>query len=281
MKVREFKKEFTERLEKEFPPEEVQSFFNILAEAFLGMSRLQLALTPEKELSPEEMRKFQDALQRLEQHEPVQYITGETEFFGMKFRVNKNVLIPRPETEELVEWMVENLSSFRSDVNILDIGTGSGCIAISLAKQLPQVKVTAWDISDAALETAKKNAELNNVNVAFEKVDVLKVSKMSKNFDVIVSNPPYVRELEKQEMHRNVLEFEPEGALYVKDEDPLLFYRKIAELAGENSGVELVFFEINEYFGEETAALLKAKNFRSTLKKDIFGAERMLRGKRS
>ncbi len=280
MNLKAFKKDFVTRLEKEFPPQEVQSFFNILAEAYMGMSRLQLALEPEKELSPDELKQLSNALQRLEQHEPVQYITGETEFFGMRFQVNKNVLIPRPETEELVEWMLEDLNSFRRDLKILDIGTGSGCIAIALAKNLPQAKVTAWDISEAALETAKKNAALNEVAVTFEKVDVLGVSKMPKNFDVIVSNPPYVRELEKKEMHSNVLNFEPAGALYVQNEDPLLFYRKICELAAMTSGEIAVYFEINQYLGQETAALLQQKNFHTSLKKDIFGNDRMLRGKR-
>lgn len=280
MKIRDFKKDFVERLEKEFPREEVQSFFNILAEAFLGLSRLQLALSPEEELSKEDLQKLQQALHRLEQHEPVQYITGETEFFGMKFLVNKNVLIPRPETEELLEWILDDLKPFRRDLNILDIGTGSGCIAVTLAKQLPQARITAWDISETALDTAKKNAKLHAVNVDFQKVDVLRIQKIRERFDLIVSNPPYVRELEKQGMHRNVLDFEPEGALYVKNEDPLLFYRKISELAAGNSEEISVYFEINQYLGQETAALLQQKNFHTSLKKDIFGKDRMLRGKR-
>ena len=280
MKIRDFKKDFVERLEKEFPREEVQSFFNILAEAFLGLSRLQLALSPEEELSKEDLQKLQQALHRLEQHEPVQYITGETEFFGLKFLVNKNVLIPRPETEELLEWILDDLKPFRRDLNILDIGTGSGCIAVTLAKQLPQARITAWDISETALDTAKKNAKLHAVNVDFQKVDVLRIQKIPERFDLIVSNPPYVRELEKQGMHRNVLDFEPEGALYVKNEDPLLFYRKISELAVGNSEEISVYFEINQYLGQETAALLQQKNFHTSLKKDIFGKDRMLRGKR-
>ena len=281
MKITDFKKDFVERLEKEFPREEVQSFFNILAEAFLGMTRLQIALEPEKELSGAKLQQLQEALQRLEQHEPVQYITGETEFFGLKFRLNRNLLIPRPETEELVEWILEDLGNTEnSKLKILDIGTGSGCIAVALAKNLPEAQITAWDISEAALVTAKENAQLNAVKVNFERVDILQVDEIEENFDIIVSNPPYVRELEKQEMHRNVLNFEPAGALYVKDLDPLVFYRKICELAASNSTTATVYFEINQYLGLETKALLEDKNFQSTLKKDIFGADRMLRGRK-
>ena len=281
MEVGEFRKEFTERLEKEFSKEEVQSFFNILSEAFLNMSRLQVALNMKKELSSEEEQMMRQGLHRLEQHEPVQYITGETEFFGLPFKVNRNVLVPRPETEELVQWILEDLKEGTNrTIKILDIGTGSGCIAISLAKQLPQAKITGWDISEAALKIAKENADRNEVKVNFEQVDVLKLAKIPQHFDVIVSNPPYVRELEKQEMHRNVLEHEPSGALYVKDEDPLLFYRKISKLAASNPSTVAVYFEINQYLGEETRALLEEKNFHTSLKKDIFGADRMLRGKK-
>jgi release factor glutamine methyltransferase len=244
----------------------------------VGLSRLDLALDRERELSEAEEEKLNAALQRLRQHEPIQYITGKTEFYGLSFSVNKNVLIPRPETEELVEWILEDCKH-QEQLNILDIGTGSGCIAISLAKNLPNSKVTAFDISDEAIKVAQGNAELNEVEVAFLKKDILAVDFLSGKFDIIVSNPPYVRELEKKDMQRNVLEHEPATALYVKDEDPLLFYRKIADLADQNLVPKgKLYFEINQYLGKETEVLLTEKNFQTRLKKDIFGVDRMLRG---
>ena len=277
MKITAFKNHFFDTLAGEYSKEEIGSFFNILTEDFLGLSRLDIALKPDKELSGEEEGKLNTALQRLKQHEPVQYITGHTEFFGLNFQVNRDVLIPRPETEELVEWVIQDLKGKK--VNILDIGTGSGCIAIALAKNLPKAKVTAVDISPGALTVAKSNSQKNEVEVEFLELDILAADNFSRSFDVIVSNPPYVRELEKKQMQRNVLEHEPGTALYVKDEDPLLFYRKITTLAAENlsSGGKL-YLEINQYLGKETEALLKQKNFQTTLKKDIFGAERMLKG---
>ena len=281
MKLARFKEKFTKSLKEEYPLQEVNSFFNLLTEAFLGMTRLQVALDPEKEVSAMEQQNLEDALHRLKQHEPIQYILGETEFFGLTFKVDENVLIPRPETEELVEWILADAKNLeQSEIQILDIGTGSGCIAISLAKHLPNAKVAAIDISEGALETAKKNAEINKVNVEFLQQDILVAETLPAKYDIIVSNPPYVRELEKKEMQANVLDNEPAGALYVKDEDPLVFYRKITALAKENlkKGGTL-YFEINQYLGEETKALLTNNYFTASLKKDIFGNDRMLKGK--
>lgn len=283
MLLKEFKTYFIVELEKEYPKEEVQSFFNLLTEAFLKMSRLEVALDPEKELSEAEVSKLKDALQRLQKHEPIQYIIGETEFFGLPFKVNPAVLIPRPETEELVQWIMDDASKKgKRDLNILDIGTGTGCIAISLARNLPDARVSAVDISEGALSTAKENAKLNGVEITFLQKDILNTESLEKKFDVIVSNPPYVRNLEKQDMQRNVLEFEPEKALYVRDEDPLIFYRKISELAKDALHPEgALYFEINQYLGAETEAILKKKNFQTQLKKDIFGVDRMLKGVKS
>lgn len=282
MLLLQFKKQFIESLSGEYPEGEVNSFFNLLSEKFLGMSRLEVALDPKKELSGDELVKFHEATERLMKHEPIQYILGETEFFGLPFKVSKDVLIPRPETEELVEWILADLEERRSEnLKLLDIGTGSGCIAISLAKKLPKAQITAIDISEAALQTARLNAIRNEVQVKFVKQDILSTRSLSCNYDVIVSNPPYVRELEKKEMQRNVLENEPAAALYVNDEDPLIFYDRIAALAGD-SLVETgsLYFEINQYLGAETAALLTKYYFSSSLKKDIFGNDRMLRGQR-
>lgn len=282
MLLKEFRSKFTNELQGEFPKEEIQSFFNILTESFLKMSRLDVALDPEKKLSETQLDQFGDALLRLKKHEPIQYITGETQFFGLNFKVNKSVLIPRPETEDLVLWILDDFNERKEELKILDIGTGSGCIAVSLAKNLLQAKITAIDISVEAIDTARENAELNQVEIDFKQADILQMTELPEQYDVIVSNPPYVRELEKEDMQRNVLEFEPETALYVKDHDPLLFYEKISELAVnslKNKGA--VYFEINQYLGEETEKILIGKNFRTILKKDIFEVDRMLKGTRA
>ena len=281
MLLLDYKKEFIKTLENEYPLEEVNSFFNIIIEHYLGITRLELALDPKKEISQKGHQNFNEILLRLQQHEPIQYILGETSFFGLKFQVNNNVLIPRPETEELVSWILSDLSENNTEtsLNILDIGTGSGCIAISLAKNLPLAKLTALDISKPALEMAARNAEMNGVEVQFKNEDVLHLNSLPGTFDLIVSNPPYVRDLEKKEMHRNVLENEPDKALYVRDADPLIFYRKITSLANEGlkrGGV--LYFEINQYFAEETEQLMKDSGFETTVKKDIFGNFRMIKG---
>jgi release factor glutamine methyltransferase len=277
----DYKKEFIKTLKNEYPLEEVISFFNIVMEQYLGLTRLELALGPNKEISLEEKQDFNRILLRLQRHEPIQYILGEASFFGLKFKVDNNVLIPRPETEDLVSWILSDLSDNDpvTSLNILDIGTGSGCIAISLAKNLPQAKLTALDISKPALEMAAKNAKLNGVEVQFINEDVLNLNSIPGTFDIIVSNPPYVRDLEKKEMHRNVLENEPSQALYVRDTDPLIFYKQITILAkkGLKSG-GLLYFEINQYLAEETEQLMKDSGFETIVKKDIFGNFRMIKG---
>ncbi len=188
-------------------------------------------MNPENKISAEDSENFQKALLRLKDHEPIQYILGETEFYGLPFKVNNHTLIPRPETEELVSWILDNSEFKFQDSELLDIGTGSGCIAISLAKNLSNSKISALDVSEEALKIAKQNATLNKVGVEFFQTDILKIKTLPKQYNVIVSNPPYVRELEKKQMQQNVLKYEPDSALYVKDEDPLLFYRTISQLA--------------------------------------------------
>jgi release factor glutamine methyltransferase len=220
-------------------------------------------------------------LSKLKKEIPIQYILGETEFFDLKFKVNNKVLIPRPETEELIEWVLKNskLKTQNSKLNILDIGTGSGCIAISLAKNLPNAEVYAIDISSEAIKIAQKNAEINKVSVNFIETDILKIEELQYTFDIIVSNPPYVRELEKEKMHQNVLANEPHLALFVENDNPLLFYDKIADLAKsyltKNGNL---YFEINQYLGKETVDLLKSKGFNTIeLKKDLFDVDRMIK----
>jgi release factor glutamine methyltransferase len=224
--------------------------------------------------------RWETVLSELKKEKPIQYILGETEFYGLRFRVNENTLIPRPETEELVELIISDnqITKNTNSLTILDIGTGSGCIAISLAKNLSNAKVSAIDVSEKALEMAKKNAEINEVNVNFILADVLKISTLQEKYDVIVSNPPYVRNLEKHEIKPNVLEFEPHLALFVEDDDALIFYRKIAELALKNvSENGKLYFEINQYLGKETVELLENLGFKNVkLIKDIYENDRMI-----
>lgn len=284
MLIQEFKRHFFSELSNFYPETEIQSFFPILVEFKLHLSRIQLALEHNFELDNDDLDFLQTALLKLKNQFPIQYIVGETAFYGLMFKVDKNVLIPRPETEELVEWIVQNLPAGRqiqnnNSIKILDVGTGSGCIAISLAKNLPNAEVSAIDIAEEALDVAKNNAALNQVIIDFMLADILKIEKLATNFDIIVSNPPYVRELEKSQMQQNVLSNEPHIALFVKDENPLLFYDKIAELAKKyltENGV--LYFEINQYLGAETVDLLKSKGFKNIeLKKDIYGVDRMVR----
>lgn len=278
MLIQEFKRHFFQELSGLYPETEIQSFFNILVEFKLHLSRIELALQHNFELHDDDFLFLQNVLSELKYQIPIQYIIGETEFYGLPFKVDKNVLIPRPETEELVEWIVQNHKN-QHNIKILDIGSGSGCIAISLAKNLPKAKVSAIDISAEALNVAKNNAALNQVNVNFINSDILTIVELPDVFDIIVSNPPYVRELEKDQMQQNVLANEPHIALFVKNENPLLFYDKIAELAKNHlteNGV--LYFEINQYLGNETVKLLKTKGFKNIeVKKDIYGVDRMVK----
>ncbi len=294
MKIKKIKQYFVDSITELYPSEEVQSFFQLLSEEYIGMSRIDIALDPDRSISEENISNFEKAIERLKNFEPIQYILGETEFYGLPFKVDENVLIPRPETEELVSWVISDFSSdnYRnqiSDFRILDIGTGSGCIAITLASKLPEADITAIDISVEALEVAKQNASLNKVNVDFKKVDILNSDNWSLlscqarhdklEFDVIVSNPPYVRELDKKLMEPNVVKYEPATALFVKDDDPLLFYRKIAQFGKKYlKYTGILFFEINEYLGEKMLKLLKEEGYSEIeIKKDIFGKDRMIK----
>ncbi|MGJ8735900.1 peptide chain release factor N(5)-glutamine methyltransferase [Zobellia laminariae] len=284
MVLKEIKNIFHKELDGLYVKEEVDSFFYILIEHYLNLQRFVLALQPNLTLTKEEEQPLFEALSGLKLQRPVQYIIGSTSFMDLDFQVNENVLIPRPETEDLIRWIVDEVKTSgpdkKSGLRILDIGTGSGCIAISLAKLLPDAKVFALDVSEKALETAKRNAERNAVKVEFIHADILNFDGFASNFDVIVSNPPYVRELEKKEMHKNVLEHEPDLALFVSDENPLVFYKAITQLAKQNlSGKGMLFFEINQYLAKETEALLHQHNFiEIEVRKDIFGNDRMTKG---
>ena len=284
MTTGKFRNHFINSLEGLYPIEELKSFFYLLAEKYLNLSRINIALQLNNELTHEEQSSFYQAADRLRNHEPIQYILGETEFFGMLITVNKQVLIPRPETEELVSWIIEDVD--KNEATILDIGTGSGCIAISLAKKLNNAVVSAIDISTRAIEVAKKNTLINNVNIEFSRVDVLNFEadsdlqhKWESKFDIIVSNPPYVRMQEKKLMKLNVVNHEPDIALFVEDDDPLLFYRKISQLSKQylrHHGT--LYLEINEYLGLEMEKMLNKAGFKHVvLKKDMFGKNRMIK----
>lgn len=278
MQIKDFKTLFFNKLKELYPQTEIQSIFNLIIEFKLMLTRIDVALQPDFKIKPTDLDFLQNTLLELSRSVPIQYIIGETDFFGLKFKVNKNVLIPRPETEELIQYIIDN-SKNSNEIKILDIGTGTGCIAISLAKNLPSSKVFAIDISSEALKTAKENALLNNVSVEFIEADILNLDKLPSNFNIIVSNPPYVRELEKQYMEKNVLNNEPHLALFVKDENPLLFYNKIGDIALKNlKSNGNLYFEINQYLGKETAELIEKKGFKNIqLKKDMFGVDRMLK----
>lgn len=287
MTVQKFRMQFAQSLGAIYPEEEVSSLCFLTFEHVMGMNRVEVTLSRNKELSAQEIDQLEEVLERLKKTEPIQYIIGSTEFYGLEFQVNPFTLIPRPETEELVDWIIKDFGTITErtsagDHLVLDIGTGSGCIAISLAKHLAGSQVEAVDISQNAIETAYSNAKRNEVDVKFFQQDILVAVELPKQYDIIVSNPPYVRELEKKEMRGNVLSNEPHEALFVTDENPLLFYKKIGELAYKFLNVKgALYFEINEYLGKETVALLNNIGFREVaLRKDMFGKDRMIKAMR-
>jgi len=277
------KKIIIEQLSPIYAKEEIEGLTRLIFEKVLGLSLIGIHLNQNETISAANLAQIKEIINRLVQFEPIQYIFGETEFYGSHFKVNRAVLIPRQETEELVDWIIKDYTLLTP--TILDIGTGSGCIPITLVKNLPGASANGWDISPEALFVAKENAKLNNAEVAFECVDILKSRFPEKigKFDIIVSNPPYVTASEQVVMHPNVTKYEPHIALFVPDSDPLIFYRKIADLALEllKPGGHL-YLEINEKYGTETAAILASKGLINiTLKQDINGKERMIRAGRN
>ncbi|NVK08580.1 MAG: peptide chain release factor N(5)-glutamine methyltransferase [Tenacibaculum sp.] len=279
MQLKQYKSYFSEQLKSVYPQTEIDTFFFFLIEEYLELKRIDLTLRPDFEISSYKRILLDEALVRLKEEEPIQYILTKTEFYGLPFKVNQNTLIPRPETEELVEWIINEVDKNQESLSILDIGTGTGCIPISLKKHLPKTTVSTIDVSEEALKIAKQNAVLNKVEVSFMHQDILKTEELSGEFDIIVSNPPYVRELEKVEIKNNVLKNEPHLALFVEDNNPLIFYKKIADLAKNSlTKTGLLFFEINQYFGFETVEMLKNKGFTQIeLRKDLFGNDRMIK----
>ena len=281
MKIKEYRTQFIEVLSPIYDIGEVESFFYLILEEKRELKRIDLALNPDLTFSAEEIQIWNSILEQLQQEVPIQYLLGKTSFYGLNFEVNSAVLIPRPETEELVEWIIttQDPRPKAQDLKILDIGTGSGCIAIALAKNIPNAEVFAIDVSEKALVTAQKNANSNEVIITFLEKNILETENLEQQFDIIVSNPPYVRELEKKEIKKNVLDNEPHLALFVEDNDALLFYRKITELAQKNLRNDgKLFFEINQYLGKEMVDLLEKLNFINIeLRKDIYGNDRMIK----
>ena len=285
MNIINLKTHFFSELQNIQDVSEIESFFFILTEFLHNLKRIDVSLHPDFEITESYFNKWKTIISELKTEKPIQYITGEAWFYGLRFEVNENTLIPRPETEELVEWIIENLKIQKSNnLTILDIGTGSGCIPIVLKKEIPNADVSAIDVSEKALEMARKNALDNQVEVNFILQDILQYSNLqiykSSNilFDIIVSNPPYVRNIEKQEIKKNVLEYEPHLALFVEDSDALLFYRKIAQLALKSLAPNgKLFFEINQYLAKETVELLEQLGFKNIeLRKDLMGNDRMI-----
>tara|TARA_Y100000782_G_C10134605_1_gene244431 strand:- start:294 stop:1136 length:843 start_codon:yes stop_codon:yes gene_type:complete len=280
MVLKEYRQKFYNALEALCPQEESETFFKILSQEYLKLAAFEIPLNFQLELTEAQQTRFDQALKRLKKFEPLQYIVGTTEFYGFPFILSPDVLIPRPETEELVEWIYTDFKD--QECTVLDIGTGSGAIAVSLARVLPKASVAALDVSAKALNIAAENATANAVNIKFIEQDILACETLAESYDVIVSNPPYVRDLEKAEIKPNVLNYEPHLALFVPDDNALLFYRKIAELALkalQPNGI--LYFEINQYLGEQTVSLLKNIGFSKVkLHSDFAGNPRMIKAQR-
>lgn len=267
------------RLGSYYTTSEVTALSRILATELLGVKESIYFLKDPVTLTHEQQQLLDKALERLQTYTPIQHILGYENFCGLQFKVNGNVLIPRPETQELVAWIE---SEATGKERILDIGTGSGCIAITLAKRLPHCTVEAWDISSEALSVAQENNCINETQVKFEQRDILAYSPTNEQLDIIVSNPPYIREIEKESMEANVLQWEPHTALFVPDNDPLLFYRTIAQkaLTMLSPGGRL-YFEINRAYGKETCQMLAELGYSNIeLRKDFADNDRMVRAER-
>lgn len=269
-------RQINENLSGSYTAGEISALTRIIATELLGVSQMAFYLKDDITLTARQQALLDNAIERLKRQEPIQYILGYSDFCGLRFKVTPATLIPRPETSELVEWIA---SEATGNCSILDIGTGSGCIAVSLAHKMPQSKVTAWDISPDALAVATENSTAIGCAVEFEEVDILAYEPTGEQFDIIVSNPPYIKENEKNAMHANVLDWEPHTALFVPDSDPLLFYRTIAKkgLTLLKPGGRL-YFEINRAHGKETMDMLAALGYTSIeLRKDFADNDRMIR----
>lgn len=270
-----------EELKGLYPNSEITAFVRLITEYLFKRDYYKILLSHDLKPDTAAEQMLRETVSRLKNYEPIQYILGETVFHGLRITVNPGVLIPRPETEELTEWIVSSLTM--DSPSILDIGTGSGCIALSLKHFIPNATVSGMDYSEVAIKTACLNAGINNLSVNFFCGDIKQWNLTYwHSYDIIVSNPPYVLEKEKREMSDNVLKFEPEGALFVKDDEPFEFYNIIARFAYRYlSEAGWLYFEINESFGRELVRLMSDEGYKNVeIKKDINGKERMLRGQK-
>lgn len=257
-----------------YPEEELRELAYWILEESTGMTRTEILFGCKDTKKNVYAQEIEVILQKLRAHEPIQYVFGHTEWMGLDLRVTPATLIPRPETAELVEWVL-HVADKNRPLRVLDIGTGSGCIAIALKKAAPNWQVTGLDISHEALDVAKENAERNNVAIHWQQADILSLCSLPM-VDIIVSNPPYICEKEKVDMQARVLDYEPAKALFVPDNDPLLFYRRIASI----KGASMLFFEINEAYGEQVCSMLRTIGYTNVeLKKDMYGKTRMVFGR--
>ncbi len=278
MNFKQLEQYFINELSSLYDGEEAKQLFYLVVEHVSGYQRAQLLLHMAQFPLPDQLLNYENILAELKKGRPLQHIFAEAWFYGLKFKVSSSVLIPRPETEELIEWILATVNTAEHPLStVLDIGTGSGCIAITLKKYMERTEVSALDISADALLIARENAALNAVAINFIHSDILTYSSPVK-YSLIVSNPPYITEREREEMHENVLSFEPHLALFVSNENPLLFYKSIADFALVNLEPKgKLFFEINEYLGKETVDMLSSKGFINiVLKKDMQGKDRMI-----
>lgn len=278
MTLNSYKKCFNEQLQPLYDADEIKSMLTIVVHEVLGFSRVDFVLKDSERLNETQIVQLDSILSQLQQEIPIQYIFEKAYFYGYEFKVSPATLIPRRETEELVEWVLSEMNRQpQKNWRVLDIGTGSGCIPITIKKEFPLAEVFALDISTEALKIAQQNAENLNTSVTFIEQNILATEQLD-SYDIIISNPPYVRNLEKAEIKKNVLDYEPHLALFVEDNDPLIFYRKITQLAQKSLTENgLLFFEINQYLGEEMQQMVSEYFKTIELRKDLQGNDRMLK----
>lgn len=278
-KIKDVKEYIFEELKNKYPKTEINALCSILFEEYTGMNSAHILAFEEEYINESELLDIVLATEQLKKEKPVQQILGKVEFCGLKIKVNENVLIPRPETEALCYRIIgkEKQKGLNANLKIMDLCCGSGCMALSLKKYLPNAEVYAMDISEKALELAKENSRSLNLDIKFLQGDLLKGFEVGENFDIIVSNPPYIMQKEKALMKKNVLEYEPSIALFVEDENPLVFYEKIAEFSGKHlSNQGRVYLEINENLSKQTFSLFSEKEYVGQIERDIFDKERYI-----
>ncbi|RRA95770.1 peptide chain release factor N(5)-glutamine methyltransferase [Paenimyroides viscosum] len=278
MTVNDYKKRFLNQLPAFYDETERLNLFYMAMEFVLNYSKADVVLNGNESVLVENQQEIDEVFNRLQDNEPIQYITQQANFFGYDFKVSPATLIPRPETEELVDWVLNEMKKQpQKNWRVLDIGTGTGCIPITIKKEFPLAEVFAMDISTEALNIAKQNAENLNASVTFIEQNILSTKQLD-SYDIIISNPPYVRNLEKAEISENVLQHEPHLALFVDDNDPLIFYRKITQLAQKSLTENgLLFFEINQYLGNEMHEMVSEYFKTIELKKDFIQNDRMMK----